>query len=482
MARSSRIARLFSRQKLPRIVRANTFRLAALYLAIFIGSALLLGAAVFFQARAAFERQIDARIEVEMNFMRDEYHAGGFEGLLRSVEVRGKGVSALDYLLQDRSGRHLAGEIPAQTHLSPGWTNLFVPMTTEGDGRPEFTRALVADLGNGLVLAVGADLAEIDDLEQAIVSAFAWTVGPATLLGIAGGLMLSRAFLRQVDAIGRTAEAIIAGDLSRRIPSRNTGDDLDRLAGTLNRMLDRIALLMDSLRQVSSDVAHDLRTPLTRLYQRLEGARLRARSVADYEAAVDLALGDADALLGTFSALLRIAQVEGHASNVLVAPVDLAELAETVVDAYRPDAEASGHFLQTIAAAPAWMIGDRELLTQAVANLVENAMRHTPSGTQIDLSIGRSENRVHVIVQDNGPGVQEADLPMLTRRFFRTEQSRTSPGNGLGLALVNAVVTLHGGDMSLARGDPGLRARLSFSAKPARHVGKFQPLSRGSVR
>ena len=463
---------LLKARTIPRIARANSFRLAALYVAIFIGSAVLLGLVVFFQARAALEQQIDARIELEMKFMQDQLRTEGRQALLRAIDARGKGVSALDYLLQDRAGTHIAGEIPAQVRLVPGWATLDVPETTEDGGRPERTRALVADIGDGLMLAVGADIDQIEDLEQAIAHAFAWTVGPAALLGIGGGLMLSRAFLRKVDAIGRTAEAIIAGDLNRRIPTRDTGDDLDRLAGTLNRMLDRIAVLVESLRQVSSDVAHDLRTPLSRLYQRLEGARLHARSIADYETAVDAALGEADALLTTFSALLRIAQVEGQTSSVPFCSIDVAELAETVVDAYRPDAEASGHRLQASAVRPATITGDRELLTQAVANLVENAMRHTPAGTRIDVEVKPLRDRVELTVVDDGSGVPQADLPMLTRRFFRTEESRTSPGNGLGLALVSAVADLHGGQIRFRRGEPGLHATLSLPRD--RNIGEHQ--------
>jgi len=455
-------ARLPAARIVQRFVRTNSFRLAALYLAIFIGSALLLGIAVFFQAKAALERDIEARIEIEMVFLRDQFQTQGLDVLRRSVDVRGKGVSALDYLLQDRSGAHLEGEIPAQARLTPGWTTLFVPEATEDDGKPERTRALVADLGGGLLLAVGADIGQIEDLEHAIVQAFAWTVGPAALLGIVGGLLLSRAFLRKVDAIGRTAEAIIAGDLSQRIPTRDTGDDLDRLAGTLNRMLDRITVLMDSLRQVSSDVAHDLRTPLSRLRQRLEGARLRARSTSDYEVAIDAALTEADALLGTFEAVLRIAQVEGKTSTLPFEMLDLAELAETVADAYRPDAEASGHDLTTADHPPAMIWGNRDLLTQAIANLVENAMRHTPAGTRITVSVGISAERVTLTVADDGPGVPSADLPMLTRRFYRAEQSRSTPGNGLGLALVSAVAALHGGEIHLWNGISGLRAGLSL--------------------
>ena len=221
------------------------------------------------------------------------------------------------------------------------------------------------------------------------------------------------------------------------MPSRDTGDDLDRLAATLNRMLDRIAVLMESLRQVSSDVAHDLRTPLSRLYQRLEDARAHARSVAEYEAAVEAALREAQGLLETFSALLRIAQVEGgQASRAGFGPVDLAALTETVVDAYQLDAEEAGHVLDTRSCGPALVRGDKELLTQALANLVENALRHTPSGTRIGVHVQREAGRVVLAVEDDGPGVPAggpaaADPALLPRRAEPDEpgqRARPQPG------------------------------------------------------
>lgn len=338
-----------------------------------------------------------------------------------------------------------------------------MPQASEDGGRPERVRALVADLGKGLLLAVGGDLRQIGDLEEAIATAFFWTVGPAAVLGIIGGAVLSRAFLRRIDTIDRTAEAIIGGDLTRRVPTRGTGDDLDRLAGTLNRMLDRIAVLMDSLRQVSSDVAHDLRTPLSRLYQRLEDARAHARSMADYEASIDAALSEAQGLLETFSALLRIAQVEGASPRAGFSDVNLSAVTESVADAYRLDAEDAGHELTSTIAQGVAVSGDQELLTQALANLVENALRHTPAGTRINIHLECcSAIGVLLTVEDDGPGVTEADLPRLIGRFYRGERSRTTPGNGLGLSLVSAVADLHGAKLSLIPTRPGLRVSLAF--------------------
>src|SRR5205823_6620600 len=191
-------------------------------------------------------------------FLAVQFQSDGLAHLVDIVRTRGQGAGALDYLVEDQAGAHLAGEVPANRGLTPGWTTIEVPQASEDDGRPERVRALVADLGGGVLLAVGGDLRQIDDLEKAVATAFLWTIGLAAMLGIVGGVMLSRAFLGRVDAISRTAEAIIDGDLTRRVPTRGTGDDLDRLASTLNHMLDRIGILMESLRQVSSDVAHDL--------------------------------------------------------------------------------------------------------------------------------------------------------------------------------------------------------------------------------
>jgi signal transduction histidine kinase len=450
---------------LPRLLRAASFRFAALYVAVFAGSALVLGVTVFLEAGSALQDQMTARIEAESAFLREEFQADGVAHLIDVVRARGQGASALDYLLEDQAGAHLAGEMPATADLKPGWTTIDVPQASEDGGRPERVRALVSDLGGGVRLAVGNDLRQIGSLREAIATAFLSTVGLAGVLGIIGGALLSRAFLRRVDTIARTAEAIIGGDLGRRVPMRGTGDDLDRLAGTLNRMLDRIAILMDSLRQVSTDVAHDLRTPLSRLYQRLEDARTHARSMADYEASLDSALGEAQGLLETFSALLRIAQVEGASPRAGFTDVNLTAVTEAVSDAYRLDAEEADHQLIARIAEGVVVSGDQELLTQALSNLAENALRHTPPGTHIGIRLaGSPEGGAFLSVEDDGPAVAEADLPRLTDRFYRGERSRTTPGNGLGLSLVSAVAELHGAKLSLMAMKPGLRVSLAFPA------------------
>ena len=451
--------------RLPRLFRVASFRFATLYVLVFAGSALLLGVVVFLQSRAALHQQIVARIETETSFLREEFSSGGLLRLRQLIATRGKGASALDYLLQDGQSRHLAGEMLAQANLKAGWTTINVPQAAEDAGEPELVKALVTDLGDGVRLAVGVDLGTIDNLEEAIVTAFLWTIGPAALLGIVGGILVSRAFLARVDAITRTADAIIAGDLSRRVPSPGTGDDLDRLAATLNTMLDRIGDLMESLRQLSTDVAHDLRTPLARLYQKLEGVQNTKGSLSDYRLANQAAMAAARQILDTFEALLRIAQVEGFSPRDAFEDIDFSAIAETVVDAYGPDAAEAGYILTGYIAHGVRLMGDRELLTQALANLVENALRHTPKGTQIKVLLGREPEGVSLSVADDGPGAAPSDLPRLKDRFYRADRSRSSSGNGLGLALVAAVVDLHGGSLNLSNEGPGLAASIHFPIK-----------------
>lgn len=449
-----------------RLLRTASFRLTALYVAIFTVSAALLGTAVFLAARSALEQQMVARIETDMTYLTNEFRDGGLNRLLATVLARGRGPIALDYLVQDASGAHLVGEMPAVSALQPGWTTVRNSNDAEDNGRAEYSRVLVADLGGGLLLGVGDDLGRIGEIEEAVTTAFIWTVGLVAVLGIGGGALLSRAFLARVDAISRTAEAIIGGDLTRRVPIRGTNDDLDRLAGTLNHMLDRIGTLMDSLRQMSTDVAHDLRTPLSRLCQHLEDAQLHANSISEFEAANQAALREAGGLLETFSALLRIAQVEGASPRASFGPVDLSAVATAVMDAYRPDAEDGGRYLCPAIAPSVTVQGDQELLTQALSNLVENGLRHTPPGTRImvlvrpDLGEGCS-----LIVQDDGPGVDPSDMPRLINRFYRAERSRTTSGNGLGLSLVSAVADLHEAALYIETSAPGLCIRMAFKTE-----------------
>jgi signal transduction histidine kinase len=324
----------------------------------------------------------------------------------------------------------------------------------------------VVDLPDGIRLAVGDDLARIDDVQETVLTAFGWVAALVAALGVGGGVLMSLGFLRRVDAITRTAEAIIAGDLSRRITLRGSGDDLDRLAVTLNRMLDRIGTLMESLRQVSNDIAHDLRTPLSRLSQGLNAARATAGSPAEYERAMDHAIAESEGILETFGALLRIAQIEAGSRRAGFRAIDFAEIVTTVVEALEPVAEDQQHLLRAELPAPGadlpQGIGDRELLVQMLVNLVENALRHTPAGCAVAASLMRMGGAVELSVADNGPGVPAAERSRILDRFYRRDASRTASGSGLGLSLVAAVAELHQAELILEDACPGLRVRIRF--------------------
>jgi signal transduction histidine kinase len=267
--------------------------------------------------------------------------------------------------------------------------------------------------------------------------------------------------VRRIDTIGRTSRAIMEGDLSARIPVRGNNDEIDQLVVGLNAMLDRIQQLMDGLRQVTSDIAHDLRTPLGRLRQRLEDACERATTTGEYEAATEAAIAEADGLLDIFSALLRIAQIEAGAQKSAFADVDLSALLRSIADAYAPPAEDAGHRLYSAIDDGVTITGDRQLLAQLFSNLIENALSHTPAGSTVRLVLRRTAAGFEAQVTDNGPGIPEAEREKVFDRFYRVDRSRTTKGSGLGLALVKAIATLHGLSLTLKDNDPGLAVILT---------------------
>ena len=453
---------------LPRTLRTASFRLAALYALLFSGSVAILGGVSLWTIREALDQQMTDRIEAELATLRSAYNTGGLERLVAAVRERGRGALALDFAVERPPGTRLAGVLPP---LPPGggWLNLAAGPRRAGGlvEPPEHQRILVADLPGGVRVAVGDDVARIDDVQETVLTAFGWVAVLVAALGVGGGVLLSLGFLRRLDAITRTAEAIIAGDISQRVPLRGSGDDLDRLAATLNRMLDRIAALMESLRQVSSDIAHDLRTPLSRLCQGLNAVSGRGADIADYERAIERATAEAEGILATFGALLRIAQIEAGSRRSGFSAVDLAEVARTVVEVFEPVAQDRRHALHADIAPVAPIRGDRELLVQALVNLIENALRHTPEGCTVSVTLAMAGEAIDLAVADDGPGVPPDERARILDRFYRRETSRTTPGSGLGLSLVAAVAELHQAELRVEDAGPGLRVRLRFRHRPA---------------
>lgn len=450
--------------RLPRGFRTATFRLALLYAVLFGVSALVVFGIIYWTMTTYAARQMRGEIEAEISALVAEAKTEGIDHLIRMIERRilTSPHSSNYYLVQDTSGQELAGNLPPSPQ-AVGWLTL--PSPAINDDRDPDEAGILAfgvTLPRNAYLLVGRDAHPLQELDELIIRAFAWAGAVTGGLALGGGLLMSIGFLRRVEAINRTSREIVSGNLTERVPTRATGDEFDRLAEDLNQMFDRIQALMDSLRQVSSDIAHDLRTPLSRLRQRLEGARLKAHSVAEYETAVERAIAETDAILGTFGSLLRIAQIGSGCRRAGFTTVDLSVVFETIVEAYVAVAEDGGRELSSSIAPRVTVRGDWELLTQMLANLVDNTLRHTHVGARIELRLECSGGEVVGTVDDNGPGIPEDARARVFERFFRLAASRATPGSGLGLSLVAAVAELHGIAITLADNHPGLRVTLAF--------------------
>ncbi|HEV7547103.1 MAG TPA: ATP-binding protein [Reyranella sp.] len=443
---------------LGRILRSASFRLPLIYAVLFVLSAGALFVTVYWTATAAMQADMAAVLRTEAYQLAEIHRQSGLAGLAqqirRRLDFRTRGP--IFYLLQAPNRRVVVGNLPGMPPIEGVVDFVPQPDTPEPDAQTSKLTGFGLTLSDGSFLLVAQDADRLFEMQHAIARAFVWASGVALLLAIAGGALIGTSFLRRIDTITRTSLAIMEGDLSARIPVRGTYDEIDQLVSSLNAMLSRIQQLMDGLRQVSSDIAHDLRTPLGRLRQHLEDARERATSTADYDAATDAAIEEADELLETFSALLRIAQVEAGAQKRGFADVDLSDLVKSVGEAYQPAAEDSEHTLDYQIEDGISLTGDRQLLAQMISNLVENALRHTQAGSTVSLALRKAGAGFEIEVADNGPGIPETEYGKVFDRFYRLDRSRSTSGSGLGLALVKAIAGLHGLTIRLEDRKPGL--------------------------
>lgn len=404
----------------------------------------------------ALEAQARDQLENESEALVDEFNQGGRPDL--DAALAGRFSNPLIH------NRYLV--IEANGGVGPGDASLArlagsTPATGAGSLKRDFA-STTRRLTDGSVIIVANDLREVHSVEAVVQQAFLVALAISAGLGLIVGLLLSSLLLRRVDAITVTAEAVIGGDLSRRIATTRSGDEFDRLSTAINRMLDRIGGLVENLRQVSSDVAHDLRTPLSRLRQGLEAADLRAATVEAYRGAVSRAISETDAILDIFSALLRIAQIESGARRGAFTRVDLSALLRRVADAYVASAEEGGRSLSLRIVDAVSIEGDADLLVQLFANLIENGLQHTPPGTRITLSLDTQADAVMARLDDDGPGIPDHEWGKVFQRFYRLDRSRTTAGHGLGLSLVGAITELHNGQILLGDNSPGLSVRLTF--------------------
>ena len=446
---------------LPRFARTVTFKLALLQAGLFATTAAALFATVYLSFVGYARVQLRSAITAEYSALADDRSAEGLDDLVASIAARARaaGVEGFRYLLRGSDGARLAGDLPG-ARLAEGWQDVLAPRQDAGRAGEQRLEVYAGTLPTGESLAVGRDVASLAHLKETVVRSFGSAGGLAFALAVVSGAVTGLGALRRVEAINAITDGITEGDLGRRVPERGTGDEFDRLARNTNAMLDRIQVLMDGLRQVSNDIAHDLRTPLTHLRQRLEAARGGARTVEAYEAALEAASDDVDAILRVFAALLRIAQVEAGARRGGFGDVDLSDLVDTIAETYGPVAEDAGQEITAAVAPGVRMHGDRDLLTQMLANLVENAIRHAGPGARIRLSLATEGTGFAAVIEDSGAGIPQQERSRVFGRFVRLDPSRPGEGHGLGLAMVKAVADLHGIGLTLSDAGPGLRVTL----------------------
>ena len=451
-----------------RILRSSTFRLVLLYMALVSGSVLVLFGFIYWATAGFMDRQVDVTIEAEIQGLAEQYRQRGLAGLKAVIaeRVAKDPAGASVYLLVDHDLQPIVGNLsgwPAAGAAEDGWTD-FALRERGPDGAEEHrARARTFLLVGNLRLLVGRDVRDLEKTRSVIVGALGWGLAISVGLALAGGLMMTSSMVRRIEAINDTSREIVEGDLTRRIPTSGAGDDFDKLVTNLNGMLDRITGLMETVRQVSDNIAHDLRTPLTRLRSRLEIARAQqGGSSAEARAAVEQAIEEADGLLSTFQALLRIARIEAGQRRAGFAAVELGPLLTDVAELYEPVAAERDQAIALEVTDGVVIDGDRDLLFQAVANLVDNAIKYTPAGGRIVLGLLPTASGAEVYVADTGPGIPADQRERVFDRFHRLESSRSTPGSGLGLSLVRAVARLHGATIRLGDEAPGLRVTLAL--------------------
>jgi signal transduction histidine kinase len=450
--------------RLRTLLHTSVLQLTLVYVALFGVSVLALFYLIYWSTLGYLERQTNETIQVEIDGLLEQYERRGASGLADVIaeRVRRDDENRSVYLLADAIGRPLAGNLTSLPQgldaLTGQWLD-FVKSQADGSGIP--VRAGLIRIGPGLRLLVGRDIRELAQIRHLFTRASLYGLTLTMALAIAGGVLMAFSARRRLADLNRTTRQIMAGDLSRRAPIRGSGDEHDELAGNINAMLDQIQGLLEGMRHVGDSVAHDLRGPLTRLRNRLE-----TLAAADQPRREDLVecVAQVQHVLDTFNALLRIARVESGAHRSAFAALDLERIVRDVCELYQAAADERRIELVCTVRAPVEVFGDRELLAQALTNLMDNAVKYTPTGGRIVVTLERTEDVARIRVADSGPGVPASERDRVLQRFTRLDQARSQPGNGLGLALVNAVTTQHHGRLSLGDNSPGLVVTIEIPA------------------
>ncbi len=427
-------------------------------------------------------QQMDNTIQAEIQALAERYHTEGLVGLAKLIDDRVKrqqqqATSDSIYLLTTYTLQPLVGNLDRwpQNVVNSGSED-WIEFQLLIDKKREKTHSVRArvfllpgpNLPRRYGLLVGRDINQLNEAKQRIIQALTWGLAIMLLLALLGGFVLSRRTLQKIERINQTTHSIMSGDLSRRVPLTKHNDDFDQVADNLNKMLDRIQQLMEDIRRVSDNIAHDLRTPLARLRLHLEEARQQESSDSKAAQYLESSIREADSMLSTFNALLRIARIESGQIQLGFREVDFQTLLEDVVEFYEPSLEEKKQHFDTSFPIIMKSWGDRDLIFQSIANLIENAIKYTPQQGTIRLLLSRQNNEAIITIADDGPGIPPAERIHVFRRFYRLDQSRNSSGSGLGLSLVSAVVGMHKGSIELHDNYPGLRAiiRLPLIKQP----------------
>lgn len=447
-------------------MRGVGFRIATLTVLLVMLVITILGAVNYsYVGEAALDR-VKSDIQGELASLRNDVKFRATGDLAAEVKLRtdDQGPRRFYYHLAKADGTSLAGNTWLET-TKQGWHQQDGFGVHDSDGDLERFIVLTTTTEAGDRLAVARGIHWIDEVKDELLEIMSYTVMGGLVLSILSAALVNFLIASRINRVNETATAIMNGDLSQRMPLTGAEDQFDRLSQTLNAMLERLSALMENLEQVSNDIAHDLRTPLSRLRQGLEQAKKTARTSEAFEASIDRAIEEAEGLLATFTSLLRIAQIDAGVPRSGFGIFDLSAVAARVVEAYEPSVAESGRHLKADVEPRILVSGDRDLMTQAMSNLIENALTHTPSGSTIQVRIDRVDGRVRLRVSDDGAGIPEAEREKVLQRFYRLEASRTMPGTGLGLSMVASVARLHDAHIVVGDNRPGLAITLTMPAE-----------------
>jgi signal transduction histidine kinase len=453
---------------LAKTLRSSTFRRALIWIGIFGAIVVALFAYVYWSTSSYVLRRSDHTIAAEYAVLHNAYERAGRSGLIAAIEqciADGRFEGGL-YLLADPSFTPVSGNLeawPSALQGAQGWESFTVRASAPDAAGRRLLRARFEMLPDGYHLLVGKDVGDLDEFARNINTALALVISLIFVLAGAASISVTRHTVRRIEAINATSRAIMQSGLGKRIALCGTQDEWDQLAENLNLMLDRIEALMGEVKQVTDNVAHDLRTPLSRMRGRLETACNRPRDPVYDQSLIEDAMMELDGVLRTFSSLTRISQIEASDRRAAFRSVNMTKLASEVVELFDAAAEEGGRHLSLVADQPVFITGERDLLFDAIANLVDNAIKHGRDAGRVTVEVVHSDGAAIISVADDGPGIPADERPNVFKRFYRLERSRRTPGSGLGLSVVAAVARFHGASIEMLDNRPGLKFQLRFT-------------------